>query len=103
MLKLRAMTFQEITNQDKPVLIDFFATWCGPCKMQSPIVDEVKQTVGDNAMVIKIDIDQNRELATQLQVRSVPTLMIYKKGDLKWRQSGVFPASELIALIGKEL
>ncbi len=97
------MTFQEIIDQDKPVLVDFFATWCGPCKMQSPIIDEVKQHVGESATVIKIDIDQNQQLASQLQVRSVPTLMIFKKGELKWRQSGVFPASELVSLVNKEL
>ncbi|MFV0141084.1 thioredoxin [Empedobacter falsenii] len=97
------MTFQEIIDQDKPVLVDFFATWCGPCKMQSPIIDEVKQHVGESATVIKIDIDQNQQLAAQLQVRSVPTLMIFKKGELKWRQSGVFPASELVSLVNKEL
>lgn len=93
------MTFQEIIDQDKPVLVDFFAEWCGPCKMQSPIIDEVKQHVGESATVIKIDIDQNQQLAAQLQVRSVPTLMIFKKGELKWRQSGVFPSSTLIGLI----
>ncbi|HML65107.1 MAG TPA: thioredoxin [Dysgonomonas sp.] len=97
------MTFQEIINQDKPILIDFFATWCGPCQMQGPIVDEVKQNMGDEATIIKIDIDQNRQLATQFQVRSVPTLMIFNKGELKWRQSGVFPVSELVALVKKEL
>lgn len=97
------MTFQEIIDQNKPVLVDFFATWCGPCKMQSPIIDEVKQHVGESATVIKIDIDQNQQLASQLQVRSVPTLMIFKKGELKWRQSGVFPASELVSLVNKEL
>ncbi|UQA74107.1 thioredoxin [Sphingobacterium siyangense] len=97
------MTFQEIINQDKPILIDFFATWCGPCQMQGPMVDEVKQSMGNDVTVIKIDIDQNRELATQLQIRSVPTLMIFKNGELKWRQSGVFPASELVTLVKKEL
>lgn len=97
------MTFQEIINQDKPILIDFFATWCGPCQMQGPMVDEVKQSMGNEATVIKIDIDQNRQLATQLQIRSVPTLMIFKNGELKWRQSGVFPASELVTLVKKEL
>ena len=97
------MNFQEIINQDKPILIDFFATWCGPCQMQGPIVEEVKKNIGDNATVIKIDIDKNRELATQLQVRSVPTLMIFNKGELKWRQSGVFPASDLMTLINREL
>ncbi|MFC7345429.1 thioredoxin [Chryseobacterium zhengzhouense] len=97
------MNFEELINQDKPLLIDFFATWCDPCQMQGPIVDEVKRNIGDSATIIKIDIDKNRELATQLQVRSVPTLMIFNKGELKWRRSGVFPTSDLITLIKREL
>lgn len=97
------MTFQEIINHDKPILIDFFATWCVPCKLQGPIVDEVKKTIGNNATVIKVDIDQNRELAIQLYIRSVPTLIIFNKGELKWRKSGVFPVSDLMKLITNEL
>ena len=89
------MTFQEIINQNKPVLVDFFATWCGPCKTQAPILDEVKQTLGDQVSIIKLDVDQNQQVAAQYQVRSVPTLIIFKKGEIKWKQAGVFPSAEL--------
>ena len=97
------MTFQEIINQDKPVLVDFFATWCGPCKTQAPILDQVKQRLGNQVSIIKIDIDQNQQVAAQYQVRSVPTLIIFKNGQIKWRQSGVFAANELENLLKTNL
>ena len=97
------MTFEEIINQDKPVLVDFFATWCGPCTMQAPILEEVKQRLGDQVSVIKIDVDQNQAVATQYQVRSVPTLIIFKNGQIRWRQAGVFPANELERLLKENL
>ena len=90
--------FNEIIASDKPVLVDFYATWCGPCKMMHPVLEDVAKNVGDNARVIKIDIDKNEELSRVYQVRSVPTLMIFKKGELKWRTSGetdVTPAATL--------
>lgn len=87
--------FDELIKSATPVLVDFFATWCGPCQMMHPILEELAGKVGDKARVIKIDIDKNRRLAAVYNVRSVPTLMIFKDGDLKWRVSGVQQANVL--------
>ena len=95
------MTFQEIINQDKPVLVDFFAIWCSPCKMMSPILEDVKNRVGENANIIKIDVDKNPQAAAAYQVRGVPTLILFKNGKPLWRQSGVVPANELEKLINE--
>lgn len=97
------MTFNEIIHQNKPVLVDFFATWCGPCKMQAPILDEVKKQLGNQVSIIKIDVDQNQAAATQYQVRSVPTLIIFKNGEILWRQSGLFQANQLEQLLKEHL
>jgi thioredoxin 1 len=88
--------FADIIKGDKPVLVDFFATWCGPCQYQLPILDEVARTVGDSARVIKIDVDQNPRIAASLGIRGVPTLMIFRNGEVKWRASGVKMADELV-------
>lgn len=92
-------TFNELINGEKPVLVDFFATWCGPCKTQAPILEDVKQRIGDAASIIKIDVDKNPQAAAKYQIRGVPTLMIFKNGQIRWRQSGVFPANELERLL----
>ena len=81
--------FVDVIASEKPVLVDFFATWCGPCKMMHPILEDLAKTVGEKARIIKVDIDKNEELARAYNVRSVPTLMIFQKGELKYRQSGV--------------
>ena len=91
--------FSEIINQDKPVLIDFHAEWCGPCKMMSPILKDVKKSLGDAVSIVKIDVDKNQALAAKYQVRGVPTLMIFKQGKQLWRQSGVIQKDDLIKII----
>lgn len=93
--------FSELIASGKPLLVDFFATWCGPCKMMHPVLEDLAKMVGDNARIVKIDIDKNQELANAYNVRSVPTLMIFKSGELKWRTSGVTPAATLQAELQK--
>jgi thioredoxin 1 len=92
-------SFQDIISSDKPVLVDFFATWCGPCQALAPILKEVKEELGDAVSIIKIDVDKNQPLATQYQVRGVPTMMLYQKGQQLWRQSGVVSKEQLIQII----
>lgn len=93
------MSFEQMINSDKPVLVDFFATWCGPCKTMAPVLKEVKDAVGDAASIIKVDVDKNQASARQFEVQGVPTFLLFKKGKLLWRQSGVIPKATLINLI----
>lgn len=93
------MTFQEVINQNKPVLVDFFATWCGPCKMMAPVLEDLKTRVGDAAGIIKVDVDKNQQAAAAYQISGVPTLILFKNGKPLWRKSGVVAAAELEKII----
>jgi len=95
--------FKDIINSDQPVLVDFFAEWCGPCKTMSPILKEVAEKVQGNAKIIKIDVDKNQQAATAYNVRGVPTLILFKNGKQLWRQSGVVQTNELVNLINQHI
>lgn len=92
-------TFQSLIQSDKPVLVDFHATWCGPCKVLGPILKEVKDSLGEAVSIIKIDVDKNQAIASQYHVRGVPTMILFKNGKQLWRQSGVMSKNELISII----
>ena len=92
-------TFDEIINSGKPVLVDFFAEWCGPCKTMAPILKEVKSRLGEEANIIKVDVDKNQDASIKYGIRSVPTLILFKNGKEVWKQSGVVPTESLIQVI----
>ena len=95
--------FQKLISSETPVLVDFFATWCGPCQMLSPILKQVKDNVGDRITIVKIDVDKNQEIASKYNVRGVPTMMLFQKNKQLWRQSGVLSKEEIIKIIFEKI
>lgn len=96
-------TFNELISGDQPVLVDFFATWCGPCQMMQPILQDTAKQVGDKVKIIKVDVDKNQLAASNYQVRGVPTLILFHKGEVLWRQSGVVPSHQLVNVINQNI
>jgi len=92
-------SFNDIIQSEKPVLVDFFATWCGPCQMLAPILQDVKANLGERISIIKIDVDKNQAVAAQYQVRGVPTMILFQNGKPLWRQSGVLSKEDIIKMI----
>lgn len=98
----KGKSFSEIIKGDQPVLVDFYATWCGPCKMMQPILTETAGKVGGKAKIIKIDVDKNPMAANRFQVKSVPTLILFQKGKVVWRKAGVVQTHQLVDIINKQ-
>jgi thioredoxin 1 len=100
---MESKKFAELINGSDPVLVDFSAEWCGPCKMMAPVLSELKRSMGERLMIIKVDIDRNTSAARQYNISGVPTLILFRQGQMLWRQSGVMPASQLRQLIEQKL
>lgn len=96
-------SFTEIIKGEKPVLVDFYADWCGPCKMMEPILKEVKNRMGDELTIVKIDTEKNPDVAIRYQVRGIPTLLLFKEGQILWQQAGVMVADQLESIIKQKL
>lgn len=93
--------FNEMINGEQLTLVDFFATWCGPCKMMHPILEQLKEKMGDDIIILKVDVDKNEALSMQYRIQSVPTLMLFKKGEMLWRQSGAMSLNDLMQKISQ--
>jgi thioredoxin 1 len=93
--------FNDIINSEQLTLVDFFATWCGPCKMMHPVLEQLKDEMGESIRIIKIDVDKNNSLAMNYRVQSVPTLMLFRKGEMLWRQSGALRLNDLKAIVSQ--
>lgn len=100
---VKKKSFSQVINDDVPVLIDFYADWCGPCKMMTPILKDLKKQMGDSINILKIDAEKNADAAIRYQVRGVPTLILFKKGQILWQQSGVVQAPQLKRIIEEKL
>lgn len=87
--------FKELINSDKPVLVDFYADWCGPCQMMKPVLDELKKKLGDNVTILKVDVDKNAAASTEYKIMGVPTFILFKNGKVQWRQAGVLSLHQL--------
>lgn len=94
--------FNEMINGEQLTLVDFFATWCGPCKMMHPILKQLKEKMGDDIRILKVDVDKNEALSMQYRIQSVPTLMLFKKGEMLWRQSGAMSLNDLMQKISQQ-
>lgn len=102
-MSAKAKTFQELIDRDQAVLVDFFATWCGPCKMMQPILEDTAKQLGSKVKILKVDVDKNQLAASKFQVRGVPTLILFQKGKILWRDSGVVPAHQLVNALNSNI